>query len=238
MGYIKINTKYPVYDGAPITFRAPCDCTAADGISVNSKNFVFKDAHGVALTGMGNLFLKDAVVKVILDVTNGCAYIQNADTNSYLENKDADCVVNYYGTETEYIDIPGATSAAYVRWYVREWKSGRVECFGDLNVGGVNLVGGIPGIYGCKPTDDAIFSNLPLPVALDSTKPTTINATLSSGMACSYVMISLGKMRVGYDPDSNKLLITNTPEANVWSPVEQSLSDIRVSYYVSGQKAY
>ncbi len=87
MAYIKINTKYPVYDGAPITFRAPCDCTAAEGLSVNSQNFVFKDAHNVNLKNTGNLFLKDAFVRVILDVTNSVAYLQNADTNSYLESK-------------------------------------------------------------------------------------------------------------------------------------------------------
>lgn len=32
------------------------------------------------------MFVKGALVKTILDVTNGFAYIQNADTNSYIEN--------------------------------------------------------------------------------------------------------------------------------------------------------
>lgn len=87
MAYIKINSKYPLYDGMPITFKAPCDCTAAEGLTVNSTNFIFKDAHGNALTGIGNLFGKDALVKVILDKTNGFAYIQNADSNKYLETR-------------------------------------------------------------------------------------------------------------------------------------------------------
>lgn len=83
MAYININTAYPAYDGMPITFVAPCDCTAAEGLTVNSANYVFKDAHGNTLTGIGNVFSAGAYVKVILDVTNGCAYIQNGDNNSY-----------------------------------------------------------------------------------------------------------------------------------------------------------
>lgn len=87
MAYININTDYPIYDGMQITFKAPCDCTEARGLCVNSQNFVFKDAHGVTLTGIGNLFSEGAYVKVILDAVNGYAYMQNADTNSYLESK-------------------------------------------------------------------------------------------------------------------------------------------------------
>jgi hypothetical protein len=52
-----------------------------------SKEFVFKDAHGNVLTGLGNLFSTGAYVKAILDITNGYAYLQNADTNAYLEGK-------------------------------------------------------------------------------------------------------------------------------------------------------
>ena len=91
MAYIKINTNYPVYDGMPLTFEAPCDCTSVEGLTVTYNNestsFVFKDAHGNTLTGVGGLFAKGAYVKVILDTQNGGAYIQNADTNAYLEAK-------------------------------------------------------------------------------------------------------------------------------------------------------
>ncbi len=83
MAYININTNYPPYDGMPLTFLAPCDCTAAEGLTVNSVNYVFKDAHGNTLTGIGNVFSAGAYVTVILNVTNGCAYIQNGDNNSY-----------------------------------------------------------------------------------------------------------------------------------------------------------
>lgn len=83
MAYIKINTSSSVYNGMPLTFVAPCGCTETEGLTVNAKNFVFTDAHGNTLTGIGNVFGAGAYVKVLLDVTNGRAYIQNGDNNSY-----------------------------------------------------------------------------------------------------------------------------------------------------------
>lgn len=99
MAYLIATSKVPIFDGMPFTFKAACDCTSTDGLTVNyptisetssasaSKTFVFKDSHGSTLTGIGNLFLKDAYVRVILDTMNGYAYVQNACTNSYLEEQ-------------------------------------------------------------------------------------------------------------------------------------------------------
>lgn len=87
MAYIKVTTAYPAYDGMPVTFVAPCDCTEAEGIKVGSMNYAFKDAHGNSLAGVGNVFSQGALVKVILDVTNGGAYIQNGDNNSYQNSR-------------------------------------------------------------------------------------------------------------------------------------------------------
>ena len=94
MAQIRIDLKEPLLDGMDIKFQAPCDCTALTGLivyypnadeTIGSKSFVFKDTHGNVLTGFGNLFVKGAYVKVIVDVINGIAYLQNADTNGYLE---------------------------------------------------------------------------------------------------------------------------------------------------------
>lgn len=82
-------------DGQVITFKAPCDCTAIDGLKVYYvngeekayKKFAMRDTHGNILTGVGNLFTKDAYVKAILDTVNNYAYLQNADTNGYLEER-------------------------------------------------------------------------------------------------------------------------------------------------------
>lgn len=96
MAQIKITLSEPLLDGMDIKFQAPCDCTSITGLIVHyptedgdmgDKSFVFKDAHGNILTGLGNLFAKDAYVKVVVNVTDSVAYIQNADTNGYLESR-------------------------------------------------------------------------------------------------------------------------------------------------------
>lgn len=89
MANIRVQLDCEIIDGQPVTFVAPCNCTEITGLKViypgGAKIFTFKDAHRNALTGIGNLFSKGAYVKAILDVNNDSAYIQNADTNAYLE---------------------------------------------------------------------------------------------------------------------------------------------------------
>lgn len=95
MAHIRIDLAEPLLDGLDIKFKAPCNCSDVVGLKVfypqdettATKEFVFRDAHGNDLTGLGNLFFKDSYVKVIVDVENGYAYLQNADTNSYLESR-------------------------------------------------------------------------------------------------------------------------------------------------------
>ena len=91
MAKIKISAKHELYDGAPITFRAPCDSTMADGLKVCAANvtqtFTFRDAHGNDLANQANLFSAGAYVRVILDIVKSYAYILNSDTNLYLENR-------------------------------------------------------------------------------------------------------------------------------------------------------
>lgn len=91
MARIKIELDSELIDGQPITFAAPCNCDEIEGLIVYHPNghrsFDFTDAHGNALTGLGNLFARGAYVKAILDVTSGSAYLQNADTNAYLETR-------------------------------------------------------------------------------------------------------------------------------------------------------
>lgn len=99
MANIIVTLDHPLGNGEELKFLAPCDCTAISGLTVKypveeegitteaSKTFVFKDAHDQELTGIGNLFGKNAVVKVIVNTTAGTAYIQNADTNNYLEKR-------------------------------------------------------------------------------------------------------------------------------------------------------
>ncbi len=91
MANIKVELGMAPIDGQPIIFAAPCNCDEVDGLRVfypgGSRIFEFCDAHGNLLTGIGNLFAKGAYVKAVLDVENKYAYLQNADTNKYLEDR-------------------------------------------------------------------------------------------------------------------------------------------------------
>lgn len=98
MANIKVNLDYEIIDGADITFKAPCDCSEASGLIIYypqisdgkmttvSKEFTFRDAHGNDLSGISELFKSGAYVKVILNMIKCYAYVQNADTNSYIES--------------------------------------------------------------------------------------------------------------------------------------------------------
>lgn len=96
MSKIRLDADHTLVDGESLTFNAPCDCNKVDGIIVyypnasgkeTSKAFCFTDSHGNDLTGLGNLFMSGAHVKVVLDTVNSRAFLQNADTNAYLEDK-------------------------------------------------------------------------------------------------------------------------------------------------------
>ena len=96
MATIKVTLNEPLRDGMEVKFQAPCDCTAVTGLTLTyptndgtttSRSMVFVDAHGNRLTGVGNLFVEGSYIKVLADTTNNVAYIQNADTNSYLEGE-------------------------------------------------------------------------------------------------------------------------------------------------------
>lgn len=113
MAYIKINIDHPIYDGMPLTFKAPCACSDTEGITVGTQNFVFRDAHGNTLTSTGELFSAGVLIKVILDVTNRFAYIQNADTNAYLENRFSTITVPASRVTTGFFDGWVATRNQY-----------------------------------------------------------------------------------------------------------------------------
>lgn len=94
MSNIRVDLSIPIYEGQPITFKSPADCSEVTGLIVyypendttSSQTFEFADAHGNNV-GSVDLFATDVLVKVILDTENSKAYVQNADTNAYLEAK-------------------------------------------------------------------------------------------------------------------------------------------------------
>lgn len=96
MANIKVTIDYSISDGTKLKFRTPCESTEVEGLVVTYpikngvgyavKTFTFVDAHGTALSGVGNVFTSDVMIEVMLDVTKGRAFIKNADTNSYIED--------------------------------------------------------------------------------------------------------------------------------------------------------
>ena len=106
MSNIRVDLDYSIRDGLDLKFRSPVDCSAITGLIVyypgadgnmSSKVFALADAHGNNVGNIDHLFAENVVVKVILDVTNGMAFVQNADTNAYLEAKFASKAPAGYG---------------------------------------------------------------------------------------------------------------------------------------------
>lgn len=96
MPKIRVDLTAPVINGQALTFKSPADCSQITGLIVyypegnttTSKDFKLVDAHGVDVGSSSiNPFAKNALVKVILDTNQSKAFMQNADTNSYLEGK-------------------------------------------------------------------------------------------------------------------------------------------------------
>lgn len=91
---IRVDLNTTIKDGTEVVFRSPVDCSAVTGLKVYymgsdgntaSQEFVLADAHGNNVGDIDHLFAENVVVKVILDVTTGMAFVQNADTNAYIE---------------------------------------------------------------------------------------------------------------------------------------------------------
>ena len=88
---IRVDLNTPIKDGMDVKFRSPVDCSQITGLIVyyngEFREFAFADAHGNNVGDIDHLFAENVVVKVILDVTHAMAFVQNADTNAYLENR-------------------------------------------------------------------------------------------------------------------------------------------------------
>lgn len=117
MSNIRIDLDTAIFTGQQLTFRSPVDCSAITGLVVyhldasgsqTSSNFQFTDAHGCDVGNIDHLFSADVIVKVILDVEHSKAYVQNADTNTYLENALNDKVKKSGGVMTGNIIIQRA----------------------------------------------------------------------------------------------------------------------------------
>lgn len=88
MATIRVDVPGIICNGQAVTFKSPANCSQVTGLRVyykdEFKEFQFADAHGNNV-GSIDLFAANVLVKVILDTDLNRAYVQNADTNAYLE---------------------------------------------------------------------------------------------------------------------------------------------------------
>lgn len=96
MAYIRVDQAMPIFDGQPVTFKSPADCSAIEALKIyypaedgteTITVFSFADAHGNNVGNIDHLFGENVLVKVILHKENNMAFVQNADTNAYLEGR-------------------------------------------------------------------------------------------------------------------------------------------------------
>ena len=99
MANIRVDLNHTPLDGETVTFKAPCNASNITGLIIyyqNEKNvtsssvFTLTDANGGNLGIVDNVFAEGSIVKVILDTDENKAFMQNPDTNTYLEGKFAD----------------------------------------------------------------------------------------------------------------------------------------------------
>lgn len=74
-----------LYNGKQVTFETPCDSEELTGLIVDGVTYDIVNALGTGL--VANSFDVGAMVSVIFNLNTKKAYVQNADTNAYLEGK-------------------------------------------------------------------------------------------------------------------------------------------------------
>lgn len=129
MSNIRVDVGYTIHDGSELKFRSPVSCSAITGLivyypgtdgNITSKVFALADAHGNNVGDIDHLFAENVVVKVILDVTTGMAFVQNADTNAYLEAQLASKRPNtWMPTSVDVGAAPAIEDATYAGCYYR-----------------------------------------------------------------------------------------------------------------------
>ena len=73
-----------IYTGRQVTFQSPCASEGLTGVIVDGVTYALVDAHGNTLVGKS--FTAGTMVSVIFNLGTKKAYVQNADTNAYLES--------------------------------------------------------------------------------------------------------------------------------------------------------
>jgi hypothetical protein len=114
---VRVDINYSIENGSEIKFKAPVNCSEVTGLivcypdanqEIVSREFAFADANGNNVGNIDYLFAENAVVKVILDTDTNMAFVQNADTNAYIETQLANL--------RTYVDEQGADVVQFITW--------------------------------------------------------------------------------------------------------------------------
>lgn len=87
MSKIKLILPDSPVTGQQISFIAPCNSDTTTCFTINDVDYIICDAAGNNLAGVAGMWVTNAFVSVIVDVDSAKAYIQNANTNKYIEEK-------------------------------------------------------------------------------------------------------------------------------------------------------
>ena len=83
---IKLTVSGRISTGRLVSFVAPCGADTAECLTIGGVDYMICNAAGTNAAGT-NAWASGAIVSVILNVEKHKAYIQNADTNAYLDGK-------------------------------------------------------------------------------------------------------------------------------------------------------
>ena len=150
MANIRVDSPISIFDGQALTFRSPADCSQITGLKVYypeggttiSKVFRFADAHGNNIGDL-DLFAADVVVKVILDTDTDLAFVQNADTNAYLEGRfdgKADAIHTHAISDVTNLQTAlnsKASTATYTATVTVTWTADGDYFYQDIAVSGI-----------------------------------------------------------------------------------------------------
>ena len=125
---IRVDLSTSIYDCTEVVFRSPVDCSQVTGLivyypdngNISSQEFMFADAHGNNVGDIDHLFTENAVVKVIIDITTGMAFVQNADTNAYIERTFIKSVNGLTPDENGNVNVEGGSGGEVPSYHIND----------------------------------------------------------------------------------------------------------------------